>query len=555
MLPKQKLSTHIDLNTLNQLPVAVILFDNKKVYFLNTLAIKLFKVPKKYTLNFEQLTIYNFLKAPYHQATKKRAIQILKGETFPARELEFKDFKNQTIFVEGISSLVTFNNKKVIQSSFLEINNRIKEKQEAQETKILLEETKQKFDLITQNGNDVISFYTYYPVEKYLYVSPNIFNALGYKPSEVLNDSNFFSKRTNEYSVEFDKVDSILKNNQRKNIAKSQSYIFKTIKKNNEEVWIENSISPILDSKGKISFYLNVYRDITKQKEKEIELELQKNNYLQLLNNMPLAYLIMNKGVCVYCNKDLLKLLKLKNVKQIIGKFGADFIVKHQRKRIIERIQDLYEQKNVNVPYNYFIQDAENNQIEVEITSSLIKFNNEVCIVALIKNVSQQKEQDYQKIKIELTEQNNKTLQAEIHQRQEIQQTLTEKTAHLTSILDNSTHLIWTVNKKNQVTSFNKNFYNLITKKHKIKFKLGDIINENIIDPVYNKTYANYWYPKYKKAFKGNKIEFERQDFDEKNNTVYRKVYINPIFDKQKKVIEISCIAHDITDAKNYEQK
>ena len=555
MQTKQKLLSTIDLNTLNQLPVAVILYDNKKVYFLNTLAIKLFNVPKKYILNFEQLTIYNFLKKTYHKATKQRVLQILKGETFPARELEFNDFKNQTIYVEAISSLVTFNNKKVIQSTFLEINTRIKEKKEAAETKSLLEETKQKFDLITQNGNDVISFYTYYPVEKYLYVSPNIVNALGYKPSELLNDNNFFTKRTKEYSVEFKKIDSILKSNQRKNISNSQSYVFKTIKKNNDAVWIENSISPILNNKGKISFYLNVYRDITKQKEKEIELELQKNNYLQLLNNMPLAYLIMNKGVCVYCNNDLLKLLKLQNVKQIIGKFGADFIVKHQRKRVIQRIQEVYAQKNLNLPYNYLVLDYENNQIEVEIISTLIKYNNETCILALINNVSEKKIQDYQKIKIELTEQNNKILQAEIKQRQKIQQTLTEKTAHLTSILDNSTHLIWTINKKNQVTSFNKNFYSLITKKHNIKIKAGDIIDESIIDPIYNKTYTNFWYPKYKQAFKGNKIEFERQDFDEKNNLVYRKVYINPIFDKQKKVIEISCIAHDITDTKIYEQK
>ncbi len=545
----------VDLNTLNKLPIAIALLDNEKFYFLNTIAIKLFKIPKKHTSNLEQFNVYNFIKESYHKEIKKSISKISKGEILPSRELECKDFNNQPFFIEVISNVVTFNNKKIIQSTFSQINNRIKEKKEATETKNLLEQTKQKFDLITQNGNDVISFYTYYPTEKYLYVSPNILNALGYKPSELLNDNNFFTKRIKEYSVEFKKIDAILKNNQRKNIPNSQSYVFKTIKKNNEVVWIENSISPILDNKGKISFYLNVYRDITKQKEKEIELELQKNNYLQLLNNMPLAYLIMNKGVCVYCNNDLLKLLKLKNTKQIIGKFGADFIVKHQRKRIIERIQELYLQKNMNLPHNYIAVDSDNNQIEVEIISTLIKYNNETCILALINNVSEKKAQDYQKIKIELTEQNNKILQAEIQQREKIQQTLTEKTAHLTSILDNSTHLIWTINKKNQITSFNKNFYNLIIKKHNIKIKVGDIIDESIIDPIYNKTYTNFWYPKYKQAFKGNKIEFERQDFNEKNNVVYRKVYINPIFDKQKKVIEISCIAHDITDTKIYEQK
>jgi len=683
MPTKNKKINSIDLTTLNQLPIAVILFDDKKVYFLNSLAIKLFKVPKHYHLNFEALTIYDFLKEPYQKTIKKDAIKILKGETFSAKELEFKDFKNQPIFVKSFSNLIAFNNKKVIQSTFLEIGEHIKQKAESdksnqllsnisnnlneiifeigfipkmhvkfisesvekilgikaleiyknpnylkkfvhkndkkynvnsaqeyttilnqqksnivnirfnhkngkalclqatadpifnnkkqivgllgnirditddEEIRLLLQETKQKFDLITQNANDVISFYTYYPVEKYLYVSPNIKKMLGYDASQLLKDNNFFTKRTFEYLSEFNKIDLELKTNQRKNIIKNNLYVFRTVKNNNEEIWIENNLTPILNKNGKIAFYLNIYRDITKQKQKEKELELQKTNYQQLLNNLPLAYLILNKGVCVYCNKALLTLLKLKNTKQIIGKFAADFVAPRQRKRILQRIEEVYQEKNLNVPNNYFIIDAAKNEVEVEITSTLINYNDERCIVSLVNNISLQKDQERQKLTIEITENNNKLLQQEIKQREKIQQSLIEKTAQLTAIFNSTNHLIWTVNKKYEFTSYNLNYYNKIKTRYNIKLKLGMCLNEYITNTQLKNEYSSFWNPKYDQAFEGNKLEFVREILDEnkQNEKIYRRIFINPIHDSSNQIIEISCIAHDITETKNYEKQ
>lgn len=556
MPPKKKLQNSIDLNTLNQLPLAVILFDNKKIYFLNTLAVKLFKVPDKFKRNFESLSVYDFLDKALHKRGKQNTLKVLKGHEFPPMEIKLKDFKNQEFYVEAKANVVVLNGKKVVQTTFLEINDRIKQKKETAEIKELLEETKQKFDLITQNGNDVISFYTYYPQEKYLYVSPNIKKVLGYNAEDLLNDHDFFNKRTNDFSGEFKKIDDILKSYQRKNIIKNHLYVYKTYKNNGEEVWIENNLAPIVNKKGKISFFLNVYRDITKQKEKEIELELKKANYQQLLDITPLAYLIHSKGVCIYCNSALLKLLKLKNLKDVIGKFAVDFIVERQRKRILELIQEVYSQKNINKAYNYFVLDSKNNEVEVEITSSLIKYNNEICIVSLINNISQKKEQELQKISIELTKKNNKLLQEEIKHRQHIQKILLEKTAHLTSILDNSSHLIWTVNKNYQITSFNNNFNVLIYKRYKVKLNIGYIIPDRIKDENLREEYISFWHQKYNTAFEGQKLEFEREDISVTDNKkIYRKVYINPIFDKNNNVVEISCIAHDITETKVYEQK
>ena len=88
--------------------------------------------------SIETLSIYDFLHKSFHKRIRHNTVKILKGEEFPPTELEFKNFKNQTLFVEAESNAIIYNNKKIVQSTFIEINNRIKGKTEAQEIKNLL---------------------------------------------------------------------------------------------------------------------------------------------------------------------------------------------------------------------------------------------------------------------------------------------------------------------------------------------------------------------------------------------------------------------------------
>src|SRR5690606_8453162 len=49
--------------------------------------------------------------------------------------------------------------------------------------------------------------------------------------------------------------------------------------------------------------------------------------------------------------------------------------------------------------------------------------------------------------------------------RKKSQEDLLLQTARLNAVFDNSTHLIWTVNKKRHLSSFNKNYFKLIQEK------------------------------------------------------------------------------------------
>jgi PAS domain S-box-containing protein len=669
----------VEEHTLNGLPIAVILFDNDHIYFLNNKAREIFEFPESERKNLHKYSLYNFLDKRLHPLVKRNNNLILAGQELFATEREFVNFKNKNIVIEASSNAVYFKNKKVIQTLFYEVSERRQKRRESEAAKDVLQkisessldvlfhfsffpiqvlkfisdsskhvlgysteeifrqpdmirkrvdkadrhlviftreeyeqasgkqsekksilrynhpngqtkyleiavnpvwgdnkelvgiigdmrdvterkiaeelllESKRKFDLITNNGNDIIAFYTYFPEEKYLYVSPNVEKILGFDGQRLLVDAQFFSKRLISSRETFAKSDKYLRLLQKKNQAKSHFFSFKITDNDDREVWLENNLVPITDNKGKISFFINIIRNITEQKEAEIEIENQYINYRNLLDNSPVAYVIHDHGVCLYVNKALMKMFGIKNKQEIIGKFGIDFFEPTDRKRAVERILEVYKLKSgENKTAIYPVKDKAGTVIEAEIKSVLIKFNNKDCILSLITNLSELRKRENEKLQMMVTEMTNKRLKKEIRERQEAEKSLMEKTAHLTSILESSKHLIWTVNSDFEVTSFNKNFFNVVKLLHGISIEPGCRIDRLLTK---NKAaYVDFWYPRYKEAFEGRKLEFEKED-TQQGRRVFRKIFINPIYGESDAVNEISCIANDITDSKIYEQK
>jgi PAS domain S-box-containing protein len=669
----------VDEETLNSLPIAVILFDNDQIYFLNNKARDIFEIPHSELKNLHKFSIFHLLDKKLHPLVKRNNNLILGGQELFAAEREFVNFNNKNIVIEASSNAVMYRNKKVIQTLFYEVSERRQKRRESEAARDVLKkisessldvifhfsffpiqvlkfisdsskhvlgfsqdeifknpdiirkrveekdrhlviftreeykkaagahsekkhvlryhhpkgdmkfleivvnpvwgenkdlvgiigdmrdvtartmaedqlvEAKRKFDLITNNGNDIIAFYSYHPEEKYLYISPNISKILGFDGKQLLNDSRFFEKRLLSSKEEFSKSDKFLRTLQKRNSIRSHCFSFKILNNENEEVWLENNLVPITDGKGKISFFINIIRNITEQKEAEIEIENQYINYRNLLDNSPVAYVIHDHGVCLYVNKALMKLFGIKSKNEIIGKFGLDFFEPADRKKAVERIMTIYRSKDTeNKTFIYNVRDLVGNQIEVEFKSVLIKFNNKDCILSLVTNLSELRKRENEKLKMMVTEMTNKRLKKEIKERQEAEKNLTEKTAHLSSILESSTHLIWTVNSNYEVTSFNRNFYNVVRMQHGVNVKPGNKIDERLKKN--KKEYVDFWYPRYQEAFSGHKLEFEKKDWNE-GRSVYRKIFINPIVDETGKINEISCIANDITDSKIYEHK
>src|SRR4051812_17566385 len=111
MVSKQH--TQVDENTLNALPVAVILFDNQRIYFLNKKAIDIFEIPKQKLKNLQQFSLLQFLDKKLHPLVKRNNNLLLAGHELSAFEREFVNFKNNKIVIEANSNMVYFHGRKV----------------------------------------------------------------------------------------------------------------------------------------------------------------------------------------------------------------------------------------------------------------------------------------------------------------------------------------------------------------------------------------------------------------------------------------------------------
>lgn len=124
----------------------------------------------------------------------------------------------------------------------------------------------------------------------------------------------------------------------------------------------------------------------------------------------------------------------------------------------------------------------------------------------------------------------------------------------LRSIFESSSHLIWTINKGFDITSFNQNFSDTFESKYHVKPVLycrpGDLLTGEK-----KEEYENFWHDIYTKSFAGEKLKFERKETDDDGKTLYREVFVNPIKNQNGEIIELACLAHDITENKNFESQ
>ncbi|MES2795783.1 MAG: PAS domain S-box protein [Bacteroidota bacterium] len=136
--------------------------------------------------------------------------------------------------------------------------------------------------------------------------------------------------------------------------------------------------------------------------------------------------------------------------------------------------------------------------------------------------------------------------------RKQAEDNLSKQTARLNAIFDSSSHIMWSVNKRLLLTSFNQNYNELMQKQlnispqlnfstEKFGFRLVGSQNRKILEE------------KYREAFRGKLKYFEVQLDSEINNNLWLEVYLNPILLSDGTIEEVSGIARDITAKKNAE--
>ncbi len=125
--------------------------------------------------------------------------------------------------------------------------------------------------------------------------------------------------------------------------------------------------------------------------------------------------------------------------------------------------------------------------------------------------------------------------------------------AKLNAIIENSNHTIWNIDREYKLTVFNRNQTAWLKRAYNIVPYIG--MNMFADSMISTEKYNAWWKEKVKATFDGKPQQFETSFTDKSGHTIWREVYLNPIFNEQGQAIEVSCIAHDVTEKKETEEQ
>ncbi|WP_017732978.1 PAS domain S-box protein [Nafulsella turpanensis] len=130
---------------------------------------------------------------------------------------------------------------------------------------------------------------------------------------------------------------------------------------------------------------------------------------------------------------------------------------------------------------------------------------------------------------------------------------INHQAARLQAIFHSSTHLIWTINKQYELSIFNNQHEKAIREHFSVRLKDRTSQGTPFANDNRLREDNKFWLEKYKHAFSGRSMHFEVLLKDKKNRDIWKEVFINPIYDRDGRINEISGIATDITSKKQSE--
>ncbi len=139
------------------------------------------------------------------------------------------------------------------------------------------------------------------------------------------------------------------------------------------------------------------------------------------------------------------------------------------------------------------------------------------------------------------------TLLQDISERRKIENEKQKQRAKLNAIFESGSHIIWTADRDSYLTSFNQNFKKFIRYAYDVEIKLGmSLMKDEIL--ISSQEYNSFWMNKHENALNGVPQYFEAKLYNKEGSDVWYEIFLNPIFDENNQVIEVSGIGHNITE-------
>lgn len=390
-------------------------------------------------------------------------------------------------------------------------------------------------------NNEFFYIFSYFPTPRYRFVTENVREIIGFSVEEFYNDPFILNRNNIDLKSELKEYEEIMLN--RKSDVADKRVINYSIKdKHGETKWLQDT-SIVINKNSRTVF--GFVRDIS-------EFKSTQQNYLNLLNSIPIPYVVINKeGSIVYGNHFFFDFMKINDKEEFLSK-------KHSYKKYLfedfyeiaeERIKKIFGEKKSNEFITYKIRTENGELKKVQVRSIPIVFNNEPCMLTAMLDLTIIEKYQEERVRLEYLEKHKNELEEKLTIISELNEQLEVHKNRFDVLMNQSDFLIWIMDRNFKFTYFNKNFSEKFYENYNCFPEIAKTGDECINDEKLKHLYRNFWYKNYNKVLNGEKIELEK--VDEIKNSEYpviRIINLFPLYDNHGKVIEIAGIARDISE-------
>lgn len=468
----------------------------------------------------------------FKDSQKKEWEEIL--ELIEDRE-NLRNYQTHFTFANGTTKWFIFN--WYIDKMTNQIEGTIMDLTEVQKASAALRQSEEKYRLIYEESNDAILLLD---EDKIIDVNRKGIQLFGIPQRQLLS--------TELYDLSFEILEEskkeYKKHKQKLHLSKSTKFNW-VFKGNNQRIEAEVAIIELM--LGDKTYYQCVIHDLTQRNETMRSLEKNRQSFKSVLDNTPEGIIIVYDELILYTNPEAHRLIAKETIElgdlfiKSDQKIFSDLLVKQKQAKGIQQRQ-------------LKLNNNETKELLADVMLVSTTFEGKDATLILLKDISLQNKLSKEMLRAEIAEETNKKLADEIKERIKTEKLLQEQFLRSNAIFDSSSNtLLLTLDTSFKISSLNTHCQNYFWYLTEQKIELKDSFT-SFFSKLFSASELRYFQRILNYVKKGESKQMESHFFS-KGFERWIELFINPIFDIEGRVTEISLVAHDITEKKKSEKE